>query len=498
MSAIDSCVVEGELSQRWTFGAKIGGGGFARVLEAVDRNGVNHAAKFVRKEPGAGRELLLAELDNVRNVVPVVDCGEVGDDYVLVMPLAELSLREHLDQNAPLSQPEAIKILTDVATALTDLDGRVVHRDLKPENVLLWNGSWCLADFGIARYADAATEAGETRKGVMTGAYAAPEQWRHERATAATDIYAVGVMAYELLEGERPFKGTVEDLRESHLHSDPPGLTVGPVLAALVEECLFKAPGARPSAQNLLAKLRRALEQAADPRWARLASVNHAEVQRRAAQVAVTVREQAELTRRQGLFVAGTASWSRISDQFHGIINDYLGTAVLTVFRDKHWVVELAGAKFGLSYPEFEETDNPEIPFDIIATSTLSVLGREHPQGHQGWRGRSHSLYFADAMVEGQYAWFEIAFMDTPMVTRTRARAQEPFALNDLGDRDLHHALGRVMGSKQVAWDVTQIDPSDCTDFVQRWLDWFASAAEGDLHRPNRMPEQSISRRWRR
>lgn len=407
-----------ELNQPWVFGTQIGGGGFARVVKATDEGGVVHAAKFVKKQPGASREMLLAELDGVRNVVPVVDSGEVGDEYVLVMPLAETSLRDHIEQAGPLSQADALAVLIDVAIALTDLDGVVVHRDIKPENVLRLNGAWCLADFGISRYADAATESGETRKHFMSGPYAAPEQWLAKHTTSATDVYAFGVLAFELLEQHLPFDGmTWEDLREAHLHSDPPAMTVGPVLAALVQECMFKAPEARPTAANLLARLSKAQERAADSRWSRLASANHAVVQRRAAADAETAREQTEFERRQGLFAASTASWSRISDQFHEIVNEYLSAATVVVRHDKHWSIELNDAMLGLSYPAFQTLCRPEISFDIVATSTLSLLTPKRTEGGQQWIGRSHSLYFADAFAEGEYAWFETAFMDMPKLS---------------------------------------------------------------------------------
>jgi eukaryotic-like serine/threonine-protein kinase len=167
---------------------------------------------------------------------------------VLVMPRAEKSLRQHLDDAAgPLEAVEAAAILSDIATALADLDGKVVHRDLKPENVLFLDGTWCLADFGISRYAEATT-ALDTRKYALSKEYAAPERWRSERATTATDVYALGVIAYELLSGSRPFAGPeLHDFREQHLHRAPERLAAVPAtFGALIEECLYKAAGARP------------------------------------------------------------------------------------------------------------------------------------------------------------------------------------------------------------------------------------------------------------
>ena len=189
------------LKQKWELRREIDAGGFARVYSAQSEDGASAVVKLIPKDPGAERELLFAELDGVPNVVPIVDSGEWGDHWVLVMPQAEKSLRKHLVQmNNRLIVPDAVPILIHIAEALGAIEGRVVHRDVKPENVLLLDDRWCLADFGIARYAEATT-ASDTSKYAMTKAYAAPEQWRGERATSATDVYAWGVLAYELLAG---------------------------------------------------------------------------------------------------------------------------------------------------------------------------------------------------------------------------------------------------------------------------------------------------------
>ena len=155
---------------------------------------------WCRKLPEQSGSLLFVDLEGALHVIPVLDSGEDAEHDVLVMARAETSLQAHLRQRGALPEAEVVDILRDIATALEDLDGRVVHRDLKPENVLYLNGEWCLADFGISRYAEAST-AEDTRKFAMTPQYAAPEQWRWEHATSAADVYAFGVMAYELLTG---------------------------------------------------------------------------------------------------------------------------------------------------------------------------------------------------------------------------------------------------------------------------------------------------------
>lgn len=487
------------LQQEWEWGPAIKAdpSGFGRVVEAVDARGVVHAAKFVPKAPGATRELLMAGLSGVRNVVPVVDSGEINDEYVLVMPKAERSLRAHLVEHGPLDLTAALDILIDIAETLADLDGKVVHRDLKPENVLLLGGKWCVMDFGISRYADAITEPGVTRKGSLTPLYASPEQWRNEHATAASDVYSFGVMAFELLHGAPPFTGPDgADLRDQHLHSTPPSLGVGGAIASLVMECLFKSAGSRPTAENALARLTQLRNHAEDSPWANLAAVNHAAVQRNAEAQAETVRQQTEAERRQQLHADAVAAWQMITNQFHEVIQTHLGSAELDVHPAGHWHVELNGGQFGLSFPE-QQVQRPEIPFDIVSTAVLSVFGPASLRGR--WKGRSHSFYFADPIVEGQYGWYETAFMNLPFFGGITTDAEfEPFAAVDVGYVHLHHALGTTIGELQVAWPFTRVTPGDCEPFLQRWLGWFAEAASGTLARPSTMPEREIPRDWRR
>lgn len=235
-------------------------GGFAKMLEVRSSNEDDAVAKCVRKEPGAKREILIGDsigAAQFRGVIPILDSGEHEDNWVIIMPRADRSLSQYLEEKVdPLEISEVLQILKDVATALAEIDGRIVHRDLKPANILFHKGNWRLADFGIARYSDASTT-NSTRQKHFTPPYAAPEQWEHRHATGATDIYAFGVLAYMLFTGNPPFVGnSYEDLREQHLKSVPPALRAGPVrLRILVEECLYKNMGIRPHAKSLLARL---------------------------------------------------------------------------------------------------------------------------------------------------------------------------------------------------------------------------------------------------
>ena len=249
------------LDRVWRLGDCLAEGGFGRVYAACSESGELAVVKLIPRDPGAERELLFVDLNGIPNVVPVLDRGEWEDFWILVMPRADMSLRQYLnDKGAALSMHEAVEILIDIAEALVAIDGRIVHRDLKPENILLLNGRWSLADFGISRYAEATT-AQDTRKHSMTPPYAAPEQWRGDRATSGADVYSTGVIAYELLAGRLPFQGPdISDFRRQHLNVDAESIPIVPLrLQTLVTECLYKAPEARPRPQNLIARLKTSL-----------------------------------------------------------------------------------------------------------------------------------------------------------------------------------------------------------------------------------------------
>jgi serine/threonine-protein kinase len=445
------------LNKEWAVGTPIGDGGFGAVYEAENTTGEKAAVKLVPKAPGTEREMLFTNLDGVRNVVPVIDSGEHEDQWVLVMPRAEKSLRAHLQEHSRLPLSETVAVLSDVAEALADLkDREIVHRDLKPENILLLGGRWCLADFGIARYA-AATTALHTYKGAGSLPYMAPEVWKYQRATGATDIYALGVLAYELLEGTRPFTGPAEhDYQEQHLHGTPPSLTAAPpLLAALIMECLYKAPQARPAAGNVLARLQQIPAAALSGGLAALAAANQGAVARQAEADRRTSAHATEADRRKALFEAATASFTFIADAFLTTLTTAAPSAEVRKGNQGGWTVRINDAQLTLSgpretAPEIWRTTSTPAPFDVIASATLSL---KVPANHYGYEGRSHSLWYADAQAEDQYQWFETAFMDTPL--RTVVGTMAPFAL------DPHHesraAVGPGMHMHQVAWPFTPL-----------------------------------------
>ena len=321
-----------QLQQKWVLLSQLAKGGFARVYDSKSQDDESAVVKLVPKAPGLQRELLFEELNGVPNIVPIIESGEWDDDHwALVMPKAEKSLRDFLgEMGGQLSVDDTISVLADVAEALVAINGRVVHRDIKPENILLMDGKWCLADFGIARYVDATT-APDTLKHAKSWPYAAPEQWREERAVGATDIYALGVVAYELLAGRRPFLGPHgSDYRDQHLRGTVQPISgVPPLLQSLVVACLSKPTGSRPSAQNLLTQLT-SNQKPASPSTALLQQANAAAVSRRAEEERRELEAQLAIERTQGLFDRGRELLNGILDALNQrIVENAPSVAVL-------------------------------------------------------------------------------------------------------------------------------------------------------------------------
>ena len=442
--------------------------------------------KFIPKDPGAQRELLFEDLTGAQNVVPILDCGECGDCWILVMPKAEKSLRDHLEETGgQLSVNAAVKILANVAEALVAIEGRVVHRDIKPENILLLNGYWCLADFGISRYAEATTGT-HTRKHAMTAPYAAPEQWRGDRAVSATDVYATGVVGYEVLAGKRPFAGP--DFRHQHLHEHPdPIARIPMMLQSLIADCLHKSPQARPRAENLVARLR-AIGQPASEAAERLQRANAQAVSKQAEidRLESLARSEEERGRQLGRAAAQSLAHvvRMLDDQIslHASASERSGSswslngANLRVAPIRATTVPARGGAGGAQ-------------LEVVAYTDIEL----RIPNTRMYEGRSHSLWYCDARQRGKFRWYETAFMTNPRLKRTSRIA--PFALNP--GQEAYGALGRTLAVHQCAWPFTAIDQGSEQQFIDRWMAWFADAANGILFHPSRMPELDPSGSWR-
>jgi tetratricopeptide (TPR) repeat protein len=253
------------LADRYRLIRELGAGGMATVYLAEDlRHHRQVAVKVLREDLGATigperfqREIEIAARIHHPHILPLYDSGEAGGFLFYVMPYVEgESLRGRLNREGELPVADAVRILREVADALAKAHAQgVVHRDIKPDNVMLADRHALVADFGVAKAVSDATDAsGITTVGVALGtpSYMAPEQAAADPNTDhRADIYAFGVLAYEMLTGEPPFTGkTAQQVLAAHMTEAPAPVTrrrqsVPEPLAELVMRCLEKKPADR-------------------------------------------------------------------------------------------------------------------------------------------------------------------------------------------------------------------------------------------------------------
>jgi serine/threonine protein kinase len=204
------------------------------------------------------------------NVTAVYRVGRLAGDvpYMVMEYIDGRTVRDILDSGTAFQYPEARKLLASVAAALSAAHDRgIVHRDVRPGNVFVENrtGRAVIGDFGIAALLEsgAASAARLTQVGVKLGEtrYMSPEQIRGEQVTEQSDVYAFGILAYEVLSGRGPYDAKSEaQMIAAHLQREPVKLrdlrgdVDGPV-AALIERCLAKEPNRRPRAQEIAVAL---------------------------------------------------------------------------------------------------------------------------------------------------------------------------------------------------------------------------------------------------
>ena len=253
------------VAEHYTIEHEIGSGGMATVYLARDiKHDRKVALKVLRPDLAAAlgpdrfiREIRIAARLTHPHILPLHDSGEANGFLYYVMPYIDgESLRAKIERQGELPVHDAAKILSEVVDALAHAHGQgIVHRDVKPDNVLMSGQHALVTDFGVAKAISEATGRQElTTAGVALGTptYMAPEQ-----AAAAphidhrADIYAVGVLAYELLAGRPPFEGaTPQAILAAHVMEPPDPITkhrpaVSPAMAELVMKCLEKKPADR-------------------------------------------------------------------------------------------------------------------------------------------------------------------------------------------------------------------------------------------------------------
>ena len=256
-----------DLPERYRVVRHVANGGMASVWAAEDAVlgrlvAVKVLASHIAADPSARTRFerearTAAKVSAHPNVVTIYDVGEHGGIPFIVMELYEGgSMAERLRGTIPRQQ--ALDWLRDAAAALDYAhDEGIVHRDVKPANLLLDpRGRLGVADFGIARLVDdsSLTQAGQV---LGTAAYLSPEQALGRAATAASDRYALAIVAFELLTGQRPFGGEhVAAQARQHVEADPPGSGLGGEADAVLHRAMAKDPDERyPTATRFVEEL---------------------------------------------------------------------------------------------------------------------------------------------------------------------------------------------------------------------------------------------------
>ncbi|MEO8199725.1 MAG: protein kinase [Gemmatimonadota bacterium] len=252
------------LRNKYLLDSEIGRGGMARVYLAKDlRYSRDVAIKLL--DPSLlgfrGWERFLREVEtlarlNHPNILPLLDSGEADDLVYYVMPFVPgETLRDRLTREHALPIGDAVAIALEMADALAYAHSHgVVHRDLKPENILFSSGHALLADFGVAAIISDVNESGHESEGFALGtpAYMSPEQATGEHhLDGRTDLYALGVVLFEMLAGAPPFGfSTPQVVMAKHRSEPPPSVrqlrpSVPPFLEAIVNRLLAKTPADR-------------------------------------------------------------------------------------------------------------------------------------------------------------------------------------------------------------------------------------------------------------
>lgn len=455
-------------------------GGFGAVFLGKGPDGEKVAVKrlHISSDSAGNRELAIAEElegKDFHHVIAIYDSGMDAESgqYFVVMAKAEKSLQDLLN-NGPLNEKNAISILIQIASGIAEIKD-FVHRDLKPGNILLHEGVWKLADFGIARFVEKATSS-NTLRDCLSPHYAAPEQWRLERATNATDIYAFGCIAYALLTGCPPFPSG--DICAQHLHQEAPLPSASPRMKQLVSLCLRKNPNARPSIVSILRQIKSI--GSGFKLTHSIAAAGAAIAQEQAKKEAEAAQKQTEREKRIELATDAFNSLHLILDMmFQSIIDN----APVAGRLGQH-AIGLGSGKLFVKMPfsVFQVSAFPNWGKNIICGAFICVY-----QSNPHYSGRSSNLWFGELGSPGEFRWWEISYFGLG----GQISSFEPFGIeheNKLEHAD--YAGSSIFHSVQLASKPVPIDGENTEEFIKRWSDRLAAASMNELQKPSTLPEQ--------
>jgi len=466
-------------------------GGFGTVFLGASEAGEPVAVKrlHLNAEAAAHRELRMAEElagKEYRHVMPILDAGQDAqtDRYFVVMPVASSSLQDELSQQGPMKELEAVGVLREVAHGLAELP-KLVHRDLKPANVLRFEGRWRVADFGIARFVEESTSA-HTLKECLSPQYAAPEQWRLERATPATDVYALGCVAYALLTGQPPFAGSVSELQEQHLHGTAAQLSShGPQLRAFLAMTLRKQPDARPSIARVIQVLDSIAKGAGENRDSALDKLASAAAEHErivADSAAAGEKARSIQVQRRELAAEARRTLASLCEQLAQRISESVPTAFITR-SNTELRIGVGSSTLEVDWQHsgqvFSADGWPRSGWDVICGAVIQVV-----QGKPTSKRAANIWYTRQNNPTGDFRWYEVAYESNPL--SGRGFEFEPVAVTpELADRAHWNGMDVV----QPAYGPFAIDDEDIDAFCQRWTHILAEACAGGLQRlPRALP----------
>lgn len=463
-------------------------GGFASVYAGLSGNDAPVAIKVFHPGVGqdANRELQFAVArlgKTATHVIAVHDCGVDAATHqpAIVMARGEYSLSQHSKSQGCLAESVACAIGCAIVDGLLEVSDWV-HRDLKPANVIWCDGTWRLVDFGIARIADASTAAG-TMKDFLSAHYAAPEQWNSEHATHATDVYALGCIIHELLTGKTLFDGATQaDLARRH-RSEPAPITAGSAtLQSLLHRMLAKPQIARPE----LAEIRRRLQSFANagtlsnrPASA-LSQISAAVSAQQAKREAAAVQVQRATQTRGELREHALRMLKEIqTDLFERIRDDAPAAEIRDVGSRSAPVMQ---ASLGQGALTMSVSHMRDVPQDAFSMSGWDVISWAYIKCETTGYDRSASLWYVND-GSGRWQWLEVSYF----CWGRDSGVNEPCNLPPGRDADI--AASKGMGTWNFAHPPRAIQDDGREAFIERWINYFAEAARGQLRKPSNLPE---------
>lgn len=457
-------------------------GGFGSVHPGTAEDGAPVAIKILRSDIGDAthRELDFARVfrgRDTQHVIPILDFGrDAGSDRVcLVMPRAEINLRDRLEAAGAITEAEAIEVLVEIARGLLEVDDWV-HRDLKPENVLRYNNRWHVADFGIARLAEANTSF-RTVKGALSPRYAAPEQWDGQRATHATDVYALGCIGAELLSGRPLYSGPdMADYAEQHRVSTPLITAGSPRIRSLLLRMVAKPALARPQTENVLTQLAsiQARPSGSGLGAAALGEASALIADATARQEAAQAEAEARRRQRTELSAYAFTEMSSIAERLCAEIKEHAPQAKIReagIRRSRSFEVELGAGSLVITAGHLAD-----IPLNAFAQCGWDVVCGDLIFVKTSRFERSSSLWYAN-IGNGSYCWVEVAYQSLTGNPSRIPRHLPPGRNADLAAAHVMHTWSLAHAPREIATE-EQMD-----SFCQRWMDLLSKAAVGNLAR---------------